>query len=121
MNLVSIKFSNFAKFLYSLNLQNVWLFDHINSQIHKIAKFWFHQYTKLINLVLTKFIHLKVILSGQPMHTTVNNVVCATYIKLKPERFESASSIFEGTNIQITSQGECHLGATVGSNYHFYH
>jgi len=43
------------------------------------------------------------------------------YLIIKPELFESAGSIFEGTNIQITCQGERHLGAALGDNYHFCH
>ena len=41
INLASTKFMILAisVFPYLLNLQNLWLLDYINSQIHKIAKF----------------------------------------------------------------------------------
>ena len=36
-----------------------------------------------------------------------------THLIVKPKFFESASAIFEGTNIQITYQGKHHLGAAL--------
>jgi len=44
INLASIKFSDFSDFDFPLNLvlQNVWLLDYMNPQIHKITKFCMH-------------------------------------------------------------------------------
>ena len=38
-----------------------------------------------------------------------------SWLVVKPEHLQKAEQIFEGTNIQITTDGKKHLGATIGS------
>ena len=38
-----------------------------------------------------------------------------TWLTLKPDQFDAAKDMFEGTGIDITVEGKKHLGAVVGS------
>ena len=37
-----------------------------------------------------------------------------TYLIENPDQFNSAQKLFNGTNIQISCEGQCHLGAAIG-------
>jgi len=38
-----------------------------------------------------------------------------TVLIVKPHLLSVVGTLFDGANVQITDQGQCHLGATLGS------
>ena len=90
------------------------LINHLHQLQPDISQVWYADDATAAGQLESLLQWWKLVSSMGPLYGYFPNAI-KTYLIVKPQYLDSATALFQGTNVQITCLGQRHLGAAIGS------